>query len=131
MDGNPIDGNAVVLAAAKASVSGERLPALLDRAQAHLGPRRPEYARRYECVHEDGVAVFLVETGHWAGVGDRMDVDEREWRALRRAHREHLKRLGGELGRGEEFGTALEVREAVVIGSSEEQEEQDRPDEPQ
>lgn len=112
----PLDANALVLAAAKASVSGERLPELVDRAQGLLGGRRERYARRYECVHEaDGTAVFLAEEGHWADVGDELGLDRREWRALRRVHGEHLKQLGGELDRRAEFETALDVREAVVI----------------
>lgn len=115
--GEPLDGNAIVLAAAKASVSGELLPELVDRAQATLEPRRDEYARRYECVHEDDTqAVFFVEEGHWADLGQELDLERREWAALRRVHAEHLKQLGGKLGRREEFETALDVREVVVIG---------------
>jgi hypothetical protein len=115
--GGPLDGNALVVAAAKASVSGERLPDLADRAQEHLGPQLEQYARRYECGYEDETqAVFFVEGGHWTEIGEEMDIEEREWKALRRAHAEHLKRLGSELDRRQEFETALELREAVVIG---------------
>lgn len=117
MAGEPLSWNALVIAAAKASVPGDRLPDLVERAQARLAPRRPEYGRTYECVHEDGSeAVFLVETGHWADLGGQLDLERREWEALRRAHGEHLKRRGMELERREEFETALELREAVVIG---------------
>ena len=117
MAGGPLDGNALVLAAAKASVSGERLPDLADRVQRHLRGRLPEYGRRYECAHEDDAqAVFFVEEGHWADLGEELGFDEREWRAVRRAHEEHLKQLGTDLGRRQEFATALDVREAVVIG---------------
>ena len=116
MAGGPLDGTALVLAAAKASVSGERLPDLADRAQSLLGPRLPEYGRRYECVHEDeSAAVFFVEDGHWADLGEEMALDEREWQALRRAHAAHLRELGDALDRGEEFETALDLREVVVI----------------
>ena len=45
-----------------------------------------------------------------------MALDEREWEALRRAHAEHLQRLGGDIDRRREFETALELREAVVVG---------------
>ena len=45
-----------------------------------------------------------------------MAIDQREWKALRRAHAEHLQRLGGDLDRSEEFETALDLREAVVVG---------------
>ncbi len=116
--GGPLDGNALVLAAAQASVSGERLPELVDRAQAHLESRLEEYGRRYERVHSDGEqTVFFVEEGHWAEVGEELELEPREWRALRRVHAEHLKRLGTDLERREEFETALELRETVVVGT--------------
>jgi hypothetical protein len=117
MAGGPLQGNALVVAAAKASVSGEALPDLVDRAQTHLGARLPDYGRRYECVHEDeSTAVFLTSEGHWAEIGEELSLTDREWKAIRRAHAEHLKRLGDDLDRRQEFETALEVREAVVIG---------------
>lgn len=117
MAGGPIDGNALVLAAAKASVSGERLPDLVDRVQAHLGARLPAYGRRYECVHEDGdLIVFFAEEGHWADLGGELGLDDREWQSVRRAHEEHLARLGADVDRRREFETALELREVVVIG---------------
>jgi hypothetical protein len=117
MAGGPLDGTALVLAAAKASVSGERLPDLADRAQAGLGPRLPEYGRRYESPYEDeDAAVFFVEAGHWADLGEEMALEQREWQALRRAHAAHLRHLGDDLGRSEEFETALDLREVVVIG---------------
>jgi hypothetical protein len=117
MAGGPIDGNALVLAAAKASLSGERLPDLVDRVQAHLAGRLPAYGRRYERVHEDeGQAVFFVEEGHWAALGEELGLDEREYEGVRRAHEEHLSRLGSDLGRRREFEAALELREVVVIG---------------
>ena len=119
MAGGPLDGEALVLAAAKASVSGERLPDLADRAQGLLGPRLPEYGRRYESAHEDESAtVFFVEAGHWADLGEEMALNEREWEALRRAHAAHLRELGDDLDRGEEFETAPDLREAVVIGKA-------------
>ena len=43
---------------------------------------------------------------------------EREWKALRRAHAAHLRELGKDLDRGEKFETALDLREAVVIGKT-------------
>jgi hypothetical protein len=117
MAGGPLRGNALVLGAAKGSISGERLPDLADRAQAFLEARLPEYTRSYECVYEDETeAVFLVETGHWAEIGEEMGLGEREWQALQRTHTEHLKQLGTDLGRRSEFETALDVREPVVIG---------------
>lgn len=117
MAGGPLRGNALVLGAAKGSVSGERLPDLADRAQQFLHARLPEYSRGYECVYEDeDEAVFLAEEGHWEELSEEMDLEEREWKALRRTHAEHLKQLGGELDRRAEFETALDLREPVVIG---------------
>ena len=119
MAGGPLDGKALVVAAAKASVSGERLPDLADRAQGLLGPRLPEYGRRYECAHEDESAtVFFVEAGHWTDLGEEMALDDREWQALRRGHAAHLRELGDDLDRSEEFETALDLREVVVIGKA-------------
>lgn len=118
MSGDPLDGNALVLAAAKASVSGEQLPKLVDDAQSRLADRRDAYRRRYECVHDDDDrTVFLVEEGHWQTLGDEWGLDDRAWRALRRAHREQLGQLAGDLDRRQEFDAALELREVVVIGT--------------
>lgn len=118
MTGGPIDGDALVLAAAKGSVAGERLPELVETVQEHLGELAGEYRQHYECVHEaDDHAVFLVEDGHWADVGERLDLEDREWESIRRAHAAHLERLGRDLDRGEEFEAALEVREVVVVGT--------------
>lgn len=116
--GGPIDGQALLLAGAKASVPPSRLPALVDRAQAALGPERSAYRRRYELVDEDEErSVFLVPDGHWETVGDRVGFDRRERDAVRRAHAEHLRRLGSRTNRRDEFETALEIREAVVVGA--------------
>lgn len=117
MTGGPLRGDALVVAAAKASVAGERLPDLVDRAQALLARRLPEYRRRYETVFEDETqAVFFVEQGHWATLGADLTFEEREWQATRRAHEEHLERLGRRLDRDHEFQAALDLREVVVIG---------------
>lgn len=115
---HPIDGNALMLAAAKASVTPERLPDLLGVAADYLAERRADYCKRYEAVHEDeATVVLLVPEGHWADLSGNLDVDEREADALRRAHLEHLRRLGSEHGRREEFEHALDLREAVVIAT--------------
>lgn len=116
--GDPLDGQVLLLAAAKASVAPDHLPRLVDRAQAHLGPRIEAYRREYECVaEEDGRAVFLVEQGHWTRVGEELGLDEREVDALRRAHEEQLRRTGTAGDRREEFESALDIREAVVVGT--------------
>jgi len=113
---HPIDGQVVLLAGAKASVPLEHLSMLLERVQRHLGSRLAAYERRYECVHsKDGGRAFLVESGHWRGVGDELELNDRETDAIERTHAEQLRRLGKELDRTDEFETALEIREAVVL----------------
>ncbi len=112
----PIEGQVLMLAAAKASV-GPRLPALVDRVQAILGERLGQYRREYECVHETADrACFLVEWGHWETLGDELGLDRRERSAVRRAHEEQLLRIGRRTDRETEFETALEIREPVVVG---------------
>jgi len=57
-----------VKTAALASVPAERLPELLARVQADLGPRLDEYRRRYERIAaEPDRETFLVESDHWEG----------------------------------------------------------------
>ncbi|MDL5362451.1 hypothetical protein [Halalkalicoccus sp. NIPERK01] len=114
---HPIDGQVVLLAAAKASVAGSRLPDLLERVQTELAPELDEYRRRYELAAEDDDACcFFVSADHWEGVGDAIGLDRREYEAVRRTHEEQLKRLGKREDRREEFETALDLRSAVVIG---------------
>lgn len=114
---HPIEGQVVMLAAAKASVAGSQLPGLLERAQKALDPRIDQYRRRYEFVHADEDAYyFFVSKDHWGTLEADLDLDCRETDAVRRAHEEQLDRLGKRLGRREEFETALEIRSAVVIG---------------
>jgi hypothetical protein len=115
---SPIDGQVFMLAVAKASVGPERLPDLLGRVQADLTDRVDTYRRSFERVFDDpDREVFLVADGHWETVGERLGFDRRETDAVRRAHAEQLQRLGTEADRREEFETALEIREAVVIGT--------------
>ncbi|MFC6716774.1 hypothetical protein ACFQGT_17025 [Natrialbaceae archaeon GCM10025810] len=117
MAADPIESQVLVLTAAKASVAPTRLPTLIDRAQAELGPELERYRREYERIHEDDErAVFLVEWGHWEDLEDRLDVSARERSAIRRAHEEQLLRIGRREDREEEFETALEIRDPVVIG---------------
>ena len=117
--GHPIDPNALLIAAATASVGAGRLPELLRVADEHLRTRREEYDRSYECVDEaddTGAATYLVPDGHWSDIGDELGVNRREADALRRAHEQHLLRLGTKRRRRQEFESAVELREAVVIG---------------
>ena len=115
---NPIEGQVLVLTAAKASVGGKRVPDLVAEARREIEPRADDLRRKYECVHEDDVrAVFLAPEGFWEQVGGDLDWSRREYEAVARAHAEQLLRVGKREDREEEFETALEVREAVVIGN--------------
>lgn len=115
---NPIEGQVLVLTAAKASVGGQRVPDLVAEARREVEPRADELRRQYECVHEDEIRViFLAPEGFWAEVGEDLDWSRREHEAIARAHAEQLLRVGRREERDEEFETALEVREAVVIGA--------------
>ncbi|WP_418281648.1 hypothetical protein [Halorubrum sp. DTA98] len=114
---HPIDGTAFLKAAALASVPADRLPDLLNRVQAELGPRIDEYRRRYERVAaERDRETFLVEPDHWAAIGERLGFSERERAAVTRAHEAAVERAGSADDRRQEFDTALEIRSGVVIG---------------
>jgi len=115
---SPIDGQVFMLASAKASVDPGTLSELLSRVQLHLADRIATYRREFERVVEsDDREVFLVQPGHWETVGDRLDLGDRERKAVARTHAEQLRRIGSETDRDEEFETALEIREAVVVGT--------------
>lgn len=117
MAGEPIDGQVLLLAAAKASVGPGRLSDLADLAQAELGEEVGLYRRRYERVHAaDDREAFLVDGDHWERVGDRLGFGSREVDAVQRAHAEQLRRLGRHTDREAEFETALEIRDAVFVG---------------
>lgn len=114
---NPIDGNALLLAAAKASVGPQLLPRLVERVQANVGPRVDEYRDRYETAHEtDDYAAFFVEEGHWENLGEAVGLGRRQRDAVRRAHTEHIRQVGNATERRDEFETSLEIREVVVVG---------------
>ncbi len=116
-DVGPIEGQVLLLAAAKASVPGERLPPLVRRVEEHLSGELPEYRRRYELACEtDDCACFFVETGHWEDLGTALSFDRRETDAVRRAHTEQLRRIGSRLDRRAEFEAALDIREPLLIG---------------
>ncbi|EJN58499.1 hypothetical protein [Halogranum rubrum] len=113
----PIEGQILVLTAAKASVPPKALPYLLRRVQADLGPRLDDYYQAFELVDEDSErATFLVSRDHWRTIGDRLGFDRRETDAVERAHTEQLRRVASRLDRRDEFETALEIRSAVVVG---------------
>jgi len=117
MAGEPIDGQILLLTAAKASVGPQRLPDLVDLVQADLEPRFDDYARQYEVAFKDAAAAaFFVPADHWETIGDRLGFDRRETDAVRRAHHEQLTRRGRRDDRLSEFETALEIRDCVLIG---------------
>ena len=125
----PIGGTALVKATALASVPAARLPTLLARVQADLGPRFEEYRRRYERVAaESDREAFLVEPDHWDAVGDRIGLSDRERDAVVRAHEATVERIGSGCGRREEFETALEIRSCVVIGVGEDADDDEEND---
>ncbi|SFR51512.1 hypothetical protein [Halogeometricum limi] len=113
----PLDGDVLLLAGARASVTPDRLPELVRLAQAHLRSRFDDYDREFESVHHgDDRTLFLVPEGHWTELGSDLGLEPREADALRRAHEQQLLRIGTKAGRRDEFETALEIREAVVVG---------------
>jgi hypothetical protein len=114
---HPIESQIVLLTSAKASVAPQRLPELIEGVQEELGPRLDEYRHRYERVHESAdYCAFFAEAGHWETVGERLGFSRRETDAVRRAHEEQLLRTGRRENRREEFESALDIREAVVVG---------------
>jgi len=116
LPGDPIEGDVLVLVAAKASVAPERLAPLVDTVQTHLEDDAATFQRRYECAYEtDGEAAFFVDDGFWETVGTDLGLDGREIDAVRRAHHEQLLRAGKRLDRREEFETALDIRDCVIL----------------
>ena len=117
MTADPIEGQVLLVAGAKASVSPERLPALVDQVQSALEPRTDRYRREFECVFEDDDrAVFLADADHWDTLAADLGLRERERDAIRRAHEEQVQRIGRRTDRESEFESALEIRTPVVIG---------------
>jgi hypothetical protein len=115
-DRHPLEGQVVLLGAARASVTLEHLSKLLARAQPALRQRRESYDRQYERLEgSDGVVYYLAETGHWADVGASLGFADREVDAVRRTHTAQFRRDGRRLGRREEFESALELRDAVAL----------------
>ncbi|OVE83775.1 hypothetical protein [Natronolimnobius baerhuensis] len=119
MTDGPISGQILLLAAAKTSVTPARLSTLVVRTQAALERDRERYRREFECVYIDesgSYEAFLVDWGHWDELGEMLGLERREHSAIRRAHEEQLLRAGRRADREDEFETALEIREPVLIG---------------
>jgi hypothetical protein len=116
LPGDPIEGDVLVLVAAKASVAPERLAPLIDDVQQHLEADADAFARGSEVAYEtDDETAFFVADDFWETVGDDLGLSERERDAVSRAHHEQLLRAGKRLDRRQEFETALEIRDCVVV----------------
>jgi hypothetical protein len=116
--GDPIDGQILLLASAKAGV-GTRLPDLVDDAQTYVAERAADYRRRHETfLSTADYDVLLVDPDHWERVGDALGFDARERDAVRRAHEEQARRAATRADRADEFETALDLRQAVVLGTA-------------
>lgn len=93
----------------------------MDLTQERLASERERYRREYERLPADeSFEAFLVHPSHWETIGDELRFDDRERSAVRRAHAEQLERVGRRTDRVAEFETALEIREPVLIGTSDE-----------
>lgn len=115
---HPIEGQVVLLAGARASVTLARLSELTERAGRYVRDGREEFERRYERIDgSDGLAYYLVEVGYWDGVGEALGLTDREADALRRVHAEQFRRDGRRLDRLDEFETSMEIREVVVVSA--------------
>jgi hypothetical protein len=113
----PFDGTVLRQAAALGSVGPGRLPELLGLVDTHLSGRREHLRRQYERVHrQEHRELFLVTEDYWSALGVELDLGEREWKAVRRAHESQLLRVGSQLDRRDEFETAMDIRSAVVVG---------------
>ena len=113
---HPIEGQIVLLAGARASVTLERLSAILPRAQRAVRDRHGEYARQFERIDgRDGIAYYLADPDHWATVGERLGFSDREADAVARTHAAQFRRDGRRSGRLAEFESALELREVVAV----------------
>ena len=114
----PFDGPTLVKTGLKASIGPSVLPRLLRRAQRLLSEQIDMFHRQHERVHTDEErVVFLANQNYWTHLGAELGFNERETDAVRRAHEAQLLRIGDETGRSEEFETAMEIRQSVVIAA--------------
>ncbi len=113
---HPIEGQVVLLAGAKASVSLTRLSDLLSEAQEHLADEIAEYERRFERIDGcNGSVYFLAEEGHWERLGTELGFTNREAQAVGRTHKAQFERDGRRMDRQAEFETTLEIRDIVAV----------------
>lgn len=113
-----IEGQIVLLASAKASVTLARLSELVERVERYLRERRETYDQDFERIDGiGGTRYYLTEPEHWDQIGSNLGFDARETDAVRRSHEAQFRRDGRRLDRVEEFESALEIRTVVAIGS--------------
>jgi len=114
----PIDGQIILLTAAKASVPPARLPDLLERTSKQVNADLERYRREYERLYKGSTReAFLVSRDHWDRRGAHVGLTEREIAAVCRAHEEQLLRVGRRTNREVEFETALEIRDPVFVAT--------------
>lgn len=113
---HPIEGETVLLAGVKASVTLARLSTMLERAHEVLGGRRDRLIRQYERIDANGRSYVLADEAEWESLGADLDLTRREADALRRAHAAQFRRDGRRSDRRAEFERTLEIREPVVLG---------------
>jgi len=113
--GHPIEGQVLLMAGARASVPVQRLPELVEQAQAHVRERRDRYERTRERIAGHEANYFPVPDDHWAEVGDDLGFEGREADAVRRAHETQFQRDGRRLDREDEFERTLEIRTVVAV----------------
>lgn len=113
---HPIEGQIVLLAGAKASVSLTRLSDLLSEAQEYLADVAEEYERRFEHIDACGEGVyFLADDDYWETLGSELGFTNREAQAVARTHKAQFERDGRRMDREEEFETTLEIRDVVAV----------------
>ena len=116
MPRHAIEGQVVLLAGARASVTLAHLSTLLGETGQYLYERREAYDRRFERIEgAEGSYYYLTDSDHWERLGSELGFEEREFDAVRRAHEAQFRRAGRQLGRDEEFESALDIREVAAI----------------
>lgn len=116
MKNHPFPAALLAMTAGDGVVRPERLPELLSVVQADLSLRVDEYREHHECAYEDDhLVAFFVAGDHWTSIADRLGFGTGAVDATRSAHAHLLLGLGADVGRAQEFESALDVQDCVVI----------------
>ncbi|MFC6953963.1 hypothetical protein [Halorubellus litoreus] len=116
MKDHPFPEEVLLLTAGDGVVKPGRLPELLSVVQADLSLRLQEYREHHECAYEDDhLVAFFVAADHWPAIADRLGFETGAVDATRSAHARFLLGLGTDVDRTDEFETALDVQDCVVI----------------